>query len=284
MKRTFLSFIFLFVMLVIFSGCNSPEHSGAQGKLFIIGGGERPPALMQKMLDASGIGDDDYIIVLPFSSSEPLESSIYVREQLHKLGAPHLKTLFLNSDSLLSQAALDSVREAGLIYITGGDQNLFMQTSAKTGLSAAIHNAFDSGAMISGTSAGAAVMSKKMITGNQLSLAAYSGNFRTIHENNIEISEGLGLLKNVIIDQHFIRRMRMNRLISVAIENPDEMCVGIDESTAILVEGNKATVVGSSQVVVLTNNGNLREASNGLLGADDIHLKVILPNQSFSIN
>lgn len=98
----------------------------------------------------------------------------------------------------------------------------------------------------------------------------------------MEIREGLGLLPNAIIDQHFIWRMRMNRLITVAIENPDEICIGIDESTAILVKGNQAEVVGKYQVIVLKNNDG-KTVQDGLLGAENMSLGVYLPGQTFEL-
>jgi cyanophycinase len=189
----------------------------------------------------------------------------------------------LNTDSLFSETAIDSVKSAGLIYITGGNQNVFMQIADRTGLADAIAEAYRKGAMISGTSAGAAVMSRKMITGNQASEEEYTGEFRTIHANNIEIRQGIGLLENAIIDQHFIERMRMNRLISACIENPEEVCIGIDESTAILVKNNVATVWGKSQVIVLRNHDKEIMENNGLLGARDLQLEVFMPGHSFPI-
>ncbi len=69
-----------------------------------------------------------------------------------------------------------------------------------------------------------------------------TGEYRSIEANNDEISRGLGLLEHAIIDQHFIKRMRMNHLIAAAIENPEELLIGIDESTAILVDGDVAHV------------------------------------------
>jgi len=280
-RRIYIPAVITYLLLFV-SGCNN-LNSSKHGKLFIIGGGERPPELMQKMLDASGILLEDYIVILPFASNEQVEVSSFVTQQFYDLDFKNIRTLFLNADSLLAKSSLDSVRNARLIYITGGDQNLFMKTAAKTGLTEAIQEAYTRGAMIAGTSAGAAVMSKKMITGNQLFYAEYTSNFRTIHQNNIEIKAGLGLLDHAIVDQHFIQRMRMNRLLSVVIENPDEVCIGIDESTALLVEGCKAMVVGSSQVIVLTNESKESETKNGLLGAKDLRMQVLLPGDVFKI-
>ncbi len=150
-----------------------------------------------------------------------------------------------------------------------------------TPLHQAILDAYKNGALIAGTSAGAAVQSKKMITGNELKYEEYTGRYRTIESDNIEVAEGLGLIEGVIIDQHFIWRMRMNRLISAAIENPEDVLIGIDESTAILVEGKKISVRGKSQIVVLSNEGLNKKVMNGLLGAENMKLSVYLPGDSF---
>ncbi|MDF1548898.1 MAG: Type 1 glutamine amidotransferase-like domain-containing protein, partial [Bacteroidales bacterium] len=147
----------------------------------------------------------------------------------------------------------------------------------------AIHQAFKNGALIAGTSAGAAVMSKKMITGNEIKHPEYTGNFRTIESNNIEIKEGLGLNRSIIVDQHFVKRMRMNRLIATCLENPMETCIGIDESTAILIEGDKATVYGESQVIVLKHTTAETKIMDGLLGGEKMELNVYLPGDSFKI-
>ncbi len=284
MKHLLSFFLLVFLAATSFMGCSSDTANNNAGKLFIIGGGERPPALMQQMIDAAELNSDDYVLILPFASGVPEEAAAGVGKQLMDLGVESIASVFLNSDSLLPASAIDSVRRAALIYITGGDQNQFMAVAQRTGLTDAIMEAFQGGALIAGTSAGAAVMSKKMITGNQLSQAVYSGSFKTIHQNNIEIKEGLGLLPTAIVDQHFIQRMRMNRLIAVAIENPSETCIGIDESTAILVKNNRAEVVGSSQVIVLEVDKNAVLAKKGILGADGIKMKVLLPGQSFAIN
>jgi cyanophycinase len=139
------------------------------------------------------------------------------------------------------------------------------------------------GAVIAGTSAGAAVMSKKMITGNQKKHPGSDAGFVTIEAANIETTEGLGLLPDVIIDQHFIKRQRLNRLVAASIENPDYLCVGIDESTAVIVDGDEATVTGESQVVVIKNTGGNEMVKDGLLGISGLKLSIYLPGQKFKL-
>jgi cyanophycinase len=147
----------------------------------------------------------------------------------------------------------------------------------------AIMHAHNNGAVIAGTSAGAAVMSLKMITGNQLKHPEAEGGFTTIENENIEIAEGLGLLKDVIIDQHFIRRQRLNRLIAASAENPDQLCVGIDESTAIIVNGDTASVIGIGQVVVLKNKTGPAVVKEGLIGIKGLEASVYLPGEKFML-
>ncbi len=283
MKKIIGKYFTVLLALMIISGFARAQNKENSGKLFIIGGGERPLSLMKSLTDEAQISADDLIVILPFSSSIPIEASAYASEQFVALGYRNVQPIYLNKDSLIPKQAKDSIRRAAIIYITGGDQNQFMKTAERNGITEDIQYAYLNGSLIAGTSAGAAVMSKKMITGNQHLLEEYSPDVQIIHENNIEISKGLGLLQNAIIDQHFIKRMRLNRLISVAIENPDESCIGIDESTAIIVAGNTIKVCGESQVIVLKNKGKTTKSAKGLLGANDLKISIYLPGESFTI-
>ena len=254
------------------------------GKLFIIGGGKRPPALVQAMVDAAGLDTAGYAIILPMASGEPDSAAYYGIRQFTELGLPAERFRAYHFEKgAYPQAAVDSLRGARLIYITGGDQNRFMDVVLGSPVYDAIQEAYRNGATIADTSAGAAVMSRQMITGNELKRPEYTGDFRTIQAENIEIKEGLGLLPNAIVDQHFIYRMRMNRLISVSLEFPGLACIGIDESTALLVEGDSATVVGDSQVILLRTPGNRAKTQNGLLGGRGLDLSVLLPGERFSL-
>jgi cyanophycinase len=148
----------------------------------------------------------------------------------------------------------------------------------------AIHTAYANGAMIAGTSAGAAVMSRYMITGNELTDTTYRSTFRKVVYNNIEIKEGLGLLTTTIIDQHFIVRSRYNRLLSALARYPSYSCIGIDEATAIIVQGNKIKVAGESQVVVIQNPQQLKMTSTGLIKLKDIQFSIYTNGDEFFIN
>lgn len=255
----------------------------SKGKLFIIGGGRRPASMIQSLIQLAGVDKAGYVVVLPMASELIDTASYYSSKQFKDLGVEKVYAMNFQSKEDMSTTRLDSLKNASLIYITGGDQNLFMKKVLNTPVYTAIHQAFTNGAVIVGTSAGAAMMGKKMISGNEFKHPEYTGDYRTIEANNIEIVEGLGLDTSVIIDQHFVKRMRMNRLISTCLENPMETCFGIDESTAILLDGNKVTVYGESQVIVLKHVSAETHIVNGLLGGEKIELNVYLPGDSFTI-
>lgn len=255
----------------------------AKGELFIIGGGKRPPSLIKKLLETAEVSQSDYIVILPMSSEVPDTSFMFAEAQFVELGYTNVVDYYFPKGASLSAAKMDSLRKSKLIYLPGGDQNRFMDIIEGTGVKEAIVDAYKAGATIAGTSAGAAVMSEMMITGNELKHADYEETFRNIEANNIEIKTGLGLITTAIIDQHFVKRSRHNRLISAVIEHPDMLGIGIDESTAIIVKGNLATVTGDSQVIVFSNPKRSKKETNGLLGAESLQLDVFLAGDKFAL-
>ncbi|MDA3943667.1 MAG: cyanophycinase [Bacteroidetes bacterium] len=268
----------------LFGQSQTASAQEKKGKLYIIGGGKRPVSMIQDIIEVSGIDKQkDYGIVLPMSSSEPDTSFYYAWLSFANQGFERLVNFNIQDEAEMTASRLDSVRNAPFIYLPGGDQSKFVEIVGHSPLHQAILDAYQNGATIAGTSAGAAVQSKKMITGNELKYEKYTGEYRSIEANNIEIAEGLGLLEHAIIDQHFIKRMRMNRLIAAAIENPEELLIGIDESTAILVDGDVAHVRGLSQVVVLRNSKRDKKENKGLLGAEGMTLSIYLPGDQFDL-
>jgi cyanophycinase len=270
----------VFLLCVITIQVSAQKNNG---KLIIIGGGSRPDALVERIVRESGLRVGGYCVILPMSSEDPDSSVYYASQQFLKKGITALHGFNFKKGGLITASRLDSIRKANLIYITGGDQTRFMNIVAGTEIETAIHAAYQNGCIISGTSAGAAVMSKLMITGNELKHKEYSATFRTLEPDNIEITTGLGLLPTAIIDQHFLIRSRHNRLITAVIEHPEMTCIGIDEATAILVHGKDVEVLGDSQVLVYRNADKSKVLKNEKLGARKISLDVYLPGEKFTI-
>lgn len=273
---------------VFLISCTSVEEktacaeAPAKGKLFIIGGGKRPPELIQRLIAESGVGDSGYVLVMPMASEYEDTAIFYSSLQFTGQGIAPVHAVTSEMIGSDPDTVRSLVTHASLIYISGGAQDRFMKSIEGTGIAEAIVGAYRNGATIAGTSAGAAVMSRQMITGDQKKHPVYTGDFGSIEANNIELEYGLGLVGKAIIDQHFIKRQRLNRLITVCLENPEMTGIGIDESTALLVEEGHGEVVGESQVIVLRHPRAETKIVNGLLGGEGMELSVYLAGDTLT--
>ncbi|KRD12608.1 cyanophycinase [Flavobacterium sp. Root901] len=281
MKNQFIFKTFTFLVFLVTSLVHAQNP---KGKLFIIGGGDRSDELMKQVLNTAELSKKDYIVVLPMSSEEPDSSFIFFKTQMVKLTTNPIVMLNFNKETAQNKKLTDSVQNAKLIFISGGDQTRFMSVVHNTPIKTAIQKAYQNGSTISGTSAGAAVMSEKMITGNQKLQKEYTGTFSSIRYDNLETSEGLGLLKTAVIDQHFLKRNRYNRLLSALIEFPALTGIGIDEATAIIVRNNQIEVAGESEVIVVKNpKGILKSKKDNLVSVEKLKMSIYTAGQKFNI-
>ena len=267
--------------LIFILALSAMQLMAQKGSLFIIGGGTRSPELVQSLLKTSALQPKDYIIVLPMATAEPEASFNAIKKQITVFSKNNIGALNFTPAQVNNKNWLDSLRGARLIYIVGGDQSRFMKAVLNTPVYAAIHEAYQNGATIAGTSAGAAVMSKQMITGSQLKDTVYKETFNKLWTENIEFEEGMGLLDGVIIDQHFLKRSRYNRLISALAAYPKYECIGIDEGTAIIVHQKKVTVAGASQVLRISKPKNLKVTSKNLIKLDGLEFHLYTDGDQF---
>lgn len=179
-----------------------------------------------------------------------------------------------------SAALLDGI---GGVWFAGGDQSRLTAALLDTPLHARLHEIYRAGGIIGGTSAGAAVMSEVMITGDEKREPAEGREWSTVEAANVVTARGFGFLSGIIVDQHFVTRKRHNRLISLVLENPSLVGVGIDESTAVLVRPDgKYEVLGENQVVVYdARRAATARTPSGRLGARDVTLHVLVTGDVF---
>lgn len=259
---------------------NTEYLDGTGGNLVIIGGGGRPESVMKKIIELSA---DNSILVIPMASGIPDTVGWEQRDQFLEYGASRTDILMLSYADTNNVAVAETIRNAKGIWFSGGDQNRLMGYLGTGVLFDAVHEAYRNGAVIAGTSAGAAVMSEVMITGDE-HRPDRTRSFATIHEGNVVVSPGLGLLKDVIVDQHFIRRNRLNRLISVLFDHDDRVAVGIDEATALWVKPDgSAEVLGLSQVLLLEQSRSHVVRQDTLYGYSGLNMHVLTPGSTFRI-
>ena len=271
---------YLFITCLLW-GCQHPkahEKSISKGTLFIIGGGSRDSLLMQELIKVSAWKQGDWISVVTLNSRWD-SAFISMNNEFQSFTQSHVKCIRVDSNTVKSPIVLDSMRKSKIIYLNGGDQNLLMTQIKGTAFKSIINDAYDRGATIAGTSAGAALMSELMITGEYLK----HKDFKVVWRDNVEIKEGLGFLDSVIVDQHFIARGRNNRLLSAVLDHSKFDGIGIDESTAIIVKGDTATVTGESQVLVYWGPASVKTLGDHLIGTNQLTLSVFLPGDKFKI-
>lgn len=276
------------MMLCMLHACNNSskqqvaerEPEIEKGTLYIIGGGDRDDSLMQDMIYVSGWKKGDIMVAITLASTYD-SAYHWINDQLQEMTGQ--ACVRFDSSAVDDVARLDSLRQAKIIFIGGGDQSRMMQLIEGSQVKKILQEAYRNGATIGGTSAGAAVMSQWMITGNQLLDTAYQSTFPVLRSDNVELKEGLGLLDSVIIDMHFVARSRYNRLFSAIIEKPSYQCIGIDEATALIVQGNTALVSGESQVILIETPDKLAKGKNHLVGAQGLDVSVFIEGDTFNI-
>jgi len=207
------------------------------GHLVVVGGGKTNPEIMQHAL-ALGGGPAAHVVILP-QASEVADTGEKSAAMWRELGAGTVTPL----PDLHAAGTRPAIEAASVIWMPGGDQNVLAKALREAGLADAILTRYRAGAVVGGTSAGAAITSQLMITGE--------ADLQSITAGATQIAAGLGLWPEVIVDQHFVKRQRYGRLFSAVLDHPEKIGVGIDEETAVVVSPDGWHVLGKSSVVII---------------------------------
>ena len=215
----------------------------------MIGGGDRPASIMNLFGCLAG-GAQGKVLAFPQASERP-ETGGEVQAELKALGIGQVVIVNVDRAGADSPEGLRLMDGATGVYFAGGDQTRLMGVLRGTKMEQRLLELYRNGAVLAGTSAGAAVMSRVMITGDEKRPLSKDDNWQIIEADDVVTADGLGLLQDVIVDQHFARRRRHNRLISLVLEHPELLGMAIDESTAAWVKpGGRVEVVGDGPILV----------------------------------
>ncbi|HQR45655.1 MAG TPA: cyanophycinase, partial [Thermoanaerobaculia bacterium] len=243
---------------------------------------EKPDDAMRKFVELAG-GPAAPIVAIPTASSEADAAEYYETLFRKTYGCTNMVSLGIRTraDAMRPDYAALAGRARG-VFFGGGDQIRITDALLDTPVGRAIAEAFGRGAVIGGTSAGTACQSDPMITGE--------GDFTVLRTKSVELVRGLGFFPGVVVDQHFVKRQRENRLLSVILEHPDLLGVGVDEETAIWVRPDRTfRVMGRSSVVVLDAGGAAVSCppdgtGKELLGIHGLTVHVLLPGEVFDLD
>lgn len=229
-----------------------------KGRLLIIGGREdkEDDKLILRTL-ARFVGDGK-LVIAPLASEQPDEVWRTYEPVMRGLGVRHVHHLRIEERADgMSLRAMKVLEDARAVFFTGGDQVRITTLVGDTPVFSRIFEIFLEGGMIAGTSAGASIMSDTMMVRGE-------GDASHRITGSLQLAPGLGFVRDVVIDQHFAERGRIGRLLGVVGHNPRVLGVGIDEDTAVVIEGEHVSVIGSGAVYVVdgTNvtHSNIAEA------------------------
>ena len=270
--------------LVVLAAGPAAAQPAARGHLVIIGGGTRPPEVMQRIAALAG-GAKGKMLIVPHASGVP-ETGPDLEKEFRALGLGTVVLVTADRAAADTDAVLAQMDGATGVYFAGGDQNRVTAALHGTRVAERLLALYRDGAVITGTSAGAAVMSRVMITGDEARPLTKDEAWQTIESENVATAPGLGFLDDVILDQHFVRRRRFNRLLSLVLEQPAQLGVAIDEETATWVKPDRTfEVIGRGPVLVVDASAGTASkdaATHGLRG-ENLRLHVLRAGSRYDL-
>ena len=235
------------------------------GNLIIIGGAEDKEGkkeILNRVCNSID-KDKDILLIATIATEYPKEVAAKYKEVFGELKVKNMKVLDISERTdAFDQINVELIKEAALIFFTGGDQLRITSLIGGTPIYDALKDGCHKGTFIVGTSAGASVMSHTMIVQGE--------DEDSPRKCTLKMSPGLGLIKGVIIDQHFAQRGRIGRLLAGIAQNPEVLGIGIDENTAIIVNQSGLIEVIGEGAVYFIDGSAITYTNVSELYADDI--------------
>ena len=253
----------------------------AAGPLIVIGGHEDKEGdrvILRAVAERLRGGK---LVLATIASHQPEGYLESYQKAFADLGVTDLVELYVNDRGETHDEEKLSVFDgASGVFFSGGDQLRIASQIGDTPIEKRVRAIHEAGGLIAGTSAGASVMSETMLVGGTSSESHRIG--------DLNMAPGLGLIRDAIIDQHFAERGRIGRLLGAVAHNPRILGVGIDENTAILLEGERFRVLGAGAVYVVdaqdVTQSNIAEArSASALSLHDVRLHVLASGDGFDL-
>ena len=232
------------------------DPDGISGKLLICGGGDLPERIFDRFREVAG-GAEARLVIIPTASQAADESTEEeIVEFWRERGIASVHMLHTRSREVAdSSEFVKPLQEATGVWFGGGLQTRIADAYVGTAVERELDTLLKRGGIIAGTSAGAAIQSKRMIA---------RGNPEAVLET------GFDLLPGSVIDQHFRQRNRQPRLVGVLAEHPGYVGFGVDEATALFVDGRDLEVIGDNLVTVCLAAGKERDALQQELKEGDV--------------
>jgi len=268
---------------------NSSELSypdAPRGYLVAVGGNEDREDNLEilRRIVSLAEGDDVNIEVITTASEIPEEVGEMYRKAFEKIGENNFHHMDIRiREDADTEENIRRIQNANIIFFSGGDQ---LRITSKLGGSRVLQlieeKYLNEKCIIAGTSAGASAMSETMIYGGESSEALQKG--------AVNVTAGIGLVKNIIIDSHFIKRGRFSRLMQIVSSNPGHIGLGLGEDTGvILVEGHIIKAFGSGLVVIFDGQhirySNISSIEEGdAIAVANVHVHTLADGHGYDLH
>lgn len=236
----------IFPLLLVIPGpsAHGQEVGPASGSLVIVGGGMTDPSIVMRFVELAG-GEEARIVVVPTAGGrEAYDESNCGLGTWQQMEAASVTCLHTNDPAEAdTEEFVQPIREATAVWFNGGRQWRIADSFLGTLAEAEFRRVLERGGVIGGSSAGATIQGSYLVRGDT------SGNTIMMGDHQV----GFGYLKDTAIDQHVLRRNRQFDLVEVIEAHSELLGIGIDENTAIVVQGDEFEVIGQSYVLIYDN-------------------------------
>lgn len=227
---------------------SSPEIGPKSGSLVIVGGGRLSDKIIDKFIELAG-GKDAPMVLIPTAGGAKRYPDSR-GDLLRSRGATDVTVLHANDkETANSEAFLAPLRKAKGVWFSGGRQWRLVDSYANTEAEKLFWEVLEKDGVIGGSSAGATIQGSYLARGDTKNNQIMMGD----HE------VGFGFVKNIAIDQHVLARNRQFDLFTILKEKPELLGIGLDENTAIIVQGDQFEVLGASYVLMYDQGFYSRE-------------------------
>lgn len=238
------------------------------GPLFVIGGHEDREGdrlILRAVADARQEGP---VALVTAPSRKPEQYLPVYEDAFRPLGVDVIEVRLEDRDAADDPANLGVLDDAGVIFISGGNQVRGSETLRGSLAAGRIRERWESGVPVAGTSAGASLIAESMLGGG--------GNAESPDSGELEIVHGLGLLRGVLVDQHFAERGRLPRMLAASA-----LCglvgLGVDEDTAAIVRDHVVEVIGAGTVTIADPTAAAAQRQSGGISIRGLQVDVVVP-------
>ena len=222
----------------------TPVVGPERGTLVIVGGAMQSPEIYKRFIDLAGGPDAPLVMVPTAGGAEEYDQFYQGLTAWRDAGARNLTVLHTTDPRVAdTDAFIQPLNTAAGVFFFGGRQWRLVDAYGGTKAEAAFRAVLDRGGVIGGSSAGASIQGSFMVRGDTATNTVMMGSHQ----------RGFGYMRNVGIDQHVLRRNRHFDLIEVIEAHPHLLGIGVDENTALVVQGDEGEVIGASHVLVYDN-------------------------------